>query len=762
MAANSYTLEAAANANSFSVRAAELRSNQPKEIRIPVRAEVRDCPNAIAASELSEEDQIALAIQNSLNECQAAMPSTSSVRSSVLVSSERNSGSSTDEFDIASPPYTEHSRNENKRNKTTKNATNTSMDVIYVNEDSEISDNDNESNSERSRSGDTSAIQRPVAAIGGRSTKRYNRTEQPGVSGAGDDRPYDDDQPAAMDDDDTIEVREVDRIQDFPRAKETSAAGSTGARAKYAAKDIHGFQASLPNDSPYLQRRETLRNSKFQSQTKCTKEISATRDQSPQKFDQIRHPNRAKDLSQQKMEENFNCIKEASGLMATKCEKICHMDCTKAHEICHHNCLKTTSGARDSKCLQKFKEFSQNNKDTWSIKDNGNTKDTWNINICSEHVPKNNTIHHHCSCYVGARETTDVQDVPFAQDFSNSVNGCIQESLTPQDLLAEDVRTVCNQHSHPTVMTRLTVAKHLAVSDPALQEPIKEHLNRTDHLIQDYLNTTEGCPRKKKRSTTCTQTTDSIQKLMAMETADLAQTFIPTVANPDQKQENQSTTVQLSSAQTKAVTVAAADKKLKPIVNQPIALQPLKAGCSLTSEETIIVDHPQSLAPSRNILQTSMMYQPSVPASSMLYPTSAECRYPIPQTIADRSAHSQSIVPAQEQTEFQDQMVSFKGNNSLSEKNAKATSLNQAEYGIETKIQLRLPNGERRQTNWPPSTKLKAIKLHLENVYPDVTNQPYKLIAAFPRQNILDLEENLTLIDAKLHPSSILHLHPDN
>lgn len=81
-----------------------------------------------------------------------------------------------------------------------------------------------------------------------------------------------------------------------------------------------------------------------------------------------------------------------------------------------------------------------------------------------------------------------------------------------------------------------------------------------------------------------------------------------------------------------------------------------------------------------------------------------------------------------------------------------------------TKLQFRLPLEEnnRIQLEWPCSTKLAAIKAYIIEHYPDLVKGPYKIITAFPRKDILDLDQNITLKDANLHPNSLLHLHLDD
>lgn len=81
-----------------------------------------------------------------------------------------------------------------------------------------------------------------------------------------------------------------------------------------------------------------------------------------------------------------------------------------------------------------------------------------------------------------------------------------------------------------------------------------------------------------------------------------------------------------------------------------------------------------------------------------------------------------------------------------------------------TKLQFRLPleKDDRIQLDWPCSTKLAAIKAYIVEKYPDLVKGPYKIITAFPRKDILEMDQNITLKDANLHPNSLLHLHLDD
>lgn len=82
------------------------------------------------------------------------------------------------------------------------------------------------------------------------------------------------------------------------------------------------------------------------------------------------------------------------------------------------------------------------------------------------------------------------------------------------------------------------------------------------------------------------------------------------------------------------------------------------------------------------------------------------------------------------------------------------------------RIQLRLPDGNRSILEWPCSTKIKALKLYIPAKYPEIiADGPYKVICPFGAisgatqpSNILDLDDALTLKEANLYPTVILHL----
>lgn len=79
-----------------------------------------------------------------------------------------------------------------------------------------------------------------------------------------------------------------------------------------------------------------------------------------------------------------------------------------------------------------------------------------------------------------------------------------------------------------------------------------------------------------------------------------------------------------------------------------------------------------------------------------------------------------------------------------------------------TRLQLRLPDGQRDNLEWPCSSQIQALRTYVEHRYPEVTRQPYKIICAFPRQDLLALDATETLLSAKLHPNALLHLHQDD
>lgn len=82
------------------------------------------------------------------------------------------------------------------------------------------------------------------------------------------------------------------------------------------------------------------------------------------------------------------------------------------------------------------------------------------------------------------------------------------------------------------------------------------------------------------------------------------------------------------------------------------------------------------------------------------------------------------------------------------------------------RIQLRLPTSDRHIFEWPCTTKLKALKLYIPFKYPELTNDPYKVICPFvggqATNNILEMDDTLTLKEANLYPTAILHLRNDD
>lgn len=79
-----------------------------------------------------------------------------------------------------------------------------------------------------------------------------------------------------------------------------------------------------------------------------------------------------------------------------------------------------------------------------------------------------------------------------------------------------------------------------------------------------------------------------------------------------------------------------------------------------------------------------------------------------------------------------------------------------------TRLQLRLPDGQRDNLEWPCSSQIQALRTYVEHRYPEVTQKPYKIICAFPRTDLLTLDATETLLSAKLHPNALLHLHQDD
>lgn len=82
------------------------------------------------------------------------------------------------------------------------------------------------------------------------------------------------------------------------------------------------------------------------------------------------------------------------------------------------------------------------------------------------------------------------------------------------------------------------------------------------------------------------------------------------------------------------------------------------------------------------------------------------------------------------------------------------------------RIQLRLPTSDRHIFEWPCTTKLKALKLYIAFKYPELTSDPYKVICPFvggqSTNNILEMDDTLTLKEANLYPTAILHLRNED
>lgn len=80
-----------------------------------------------------------------------------------------------------------------------------------------------------------------------------------------------------------------------------------------------------------------------------------------------------------------------------------------------------------------------------------------------------------------------------------------------------------------------------------------------------------------------------------------------------------------------------------------------------------------------------------------------------------------------------------------------------------TRLQLRMPNGERTCLQWPCTTKLLALKRYINHKHPEIPPNDFKIICPFAStpENHLDLMNDkgvITLKDADLHPSAIIHI----
>lgn len=53
------------------------------------------------------------------------------------------------------------------------------------------------------------------------------------------------------------------------------------------------------------------------------------------------------------------------------------------------------------------------------------------------------------------------------------------------------------------------------------------------------------------------------------------------------------------------------------------------------------------------------------------------------------------------------------------------------------------------------------MKFYVQSKYPDIAKGSYKIISSFQRRNLLDMDDEITLKMANLHPSVILYLRND-
>uniref|UniRef100_A0A0K8TKX4 Putative ubiquitin regulatory protein n=1 Tax=Tabanus bromius TaxID=304241 RepID=A0A0K8TKX4_TABBR len=116
--------------------------------------------------------------------------------------------------------------------------------------------------------------------------------------------------------------------------------------------------------------------------------------------------------------------------------------------------------------------------------------------------------------------------------------------------------------------------------------------------------------------------------------------------------------------------------------------------------------------------------------------------------------------------ESDDEVLTEYGSKRISRNDADTTDDYRNYLGSEsdgmTRMLIRLPDERRIKLEWPCTSSLRAIKLYIASIYPDVTNNAYKLIIPYSRQDVFEMEDKLTLKEAKMYPTVAMHLHKDD
>lgn len=79
-----------------------------------------------------------------------------------------------------------------------------------------------------------------------------------------------------------------------------------------------------------------------------------------------------------------------------------------------------------------------------------------------------------------------------------------------------------------------------------------------------------------------------------------------------------------------------------------------------------------------------------------------------------------------------------------------------------TQLHCRFPDDKKIMLKWPASSKLKALKLYLNEDCKELIAEPHKIIMTHPTRNLSLESDDATLEQLGLHPSATLFIQPDD
>lgn len=79
-----------------------------------------------------------------------------------------------------------------------------------------------------------------------------------------------------------------------------------------------------------------------------------------------------------------------------------------------------------------------------------------------------------------------------------------------------------------------------------------------------------------------------------------------------------------------------------------------------------------------------------------------------------------------------------------------------------TQLHCRFPDDKKITLKWPASSKLKALKLYLNENHREITEAPHKILMTYPRRDLCLEDDDSSLEKLGLHPSATLFIQPDD